>query len=277
MLKKYKPTSPGIRTRKTLVKSNITKSKPEKRLTKSIKGHVGRSKGTVTSRFRERGAKKHYRIIEFKRIKFGIPAKVAAIEYDPNRGPDLALLHYADGEKSYILAPEGLEVGMVVEVGEDVKAQVGNSLPLSNIPAGMPIHNIELNPGKGAQMVRGAGNSAVVLAKEGNFVNVKLPSGEVKKVAAKCYATIGTLGNADHRLARLGKAGKMRHLGRRPHVRGVAMSNPKDHPHAGSYRDNGTGHPKTPWGKPTRGFKTRSRTHTNKFVVTARPRKRKGK
>ncbi len=274
MIKKYNPTSPGIRTRKTLVRSHLTKKRPEKGLRKPLKGHVGRNNGRISVRFREQGAKKYYRIIDFKRDKTNIPAKVAAIEYDPNRGPDIALLHYADGEKRYILAPEGLQVGMQVVSGENAEPVVGNALPLRVIPLGFEIHNIELNPGKGGQIVRGAGTKAIILAKEGSFVNVKLPSGEVKRFSDDCVATIGVLGNADHRHQRLGKAGKMRHLGRRPHVRGVAMSNPAKHPHAGSYRDTGTGHPKTPWGKPTRGYKTRKRVHTDKYIVTPRKRKR---
>lgn len=274
MIKHHKPTSPGKRKRRTLVRSHLTKKSPEKALTKPLKGHVGRNNGRVSVRFRERGSKKHYRIVDFKRDKTNIVAKVAAIEYDPNRGPDIALLHYADGEKRYILAPEGLKVGMEVSSGEKAELTVGNALPLKNIPLGFEIHNIEFNVGQGGRLVRGAGNKATILAKEGNYVNVKLPSGEVKRFSASCYATIGSLGNADHRHTRTGKAGIMRHRGRRPHVRGVAIANPKDHPHGGSYKDTGTGHPKTPWGKPTRGKKTRKRKHTDKYIVTERKRKR---
>jgi large subunit ribosomal protein L2 len=225
-------------------------------------------------RSRQQGAKKHYRIVDFKRNKFDIPAKVATIEYDPNRGADIALLHYADGEKRYMLAPEGLKVGDKVISGLKVEPTTGNCLPLKEIPAGFEIHNIEINPGQGATLVRGAGNKATILAKEGNNVNIKLPSGEVKMILDTCFATVGTLGNADHRHTRTGKAGKMRHKGRRPQVRGVAIANPSDHPHGGSYKDNGTGHPMTPWGKPTRGKKTRKRKHTDKYIVTSR-RKRK--
>jgi large subunit ribosomal protein L2 len=275
MIKKYKPTSPGIRSRKTLIHDKVTKRKPEKGLTEPLKGPVGRRSGTISVRHRERGAKKFYRIVDFKRDKLGIPAKVAAIEYDPNRGPDLALLHYADGEKRYILAPEGLQVNSKVESGPQAELIVGNALPLDNIPLGFEVHNIELNPGKGGQIARGAGNKGVLLAKDGNYVNIKLPSGEVKKFAKECYATIGALGNSEKRLGRLGKAGLQRHLGNRPHVRGVAMANPKDHPHAGSYSDTGTGHPKTPWGKPARGVKTRSRKQTNKYIVTPRKKKKR--
>ncbi len=275
MIKKYKPTSPGMRTRKTIKRDEITKNRPEKSLTKPLKGAVGRNNGRISIRARERGAKKHYRIIDFKRDKKDIPAKVAAIEYDPNRGPNIALLHYADGEKRYILAPEGLEVGMTVMSGENSDIKVGNALPLEKIPLGFEVHNIEISPGKGGQLARGAGNKGVLLARDAGMVNIKLPSGEVKRIRAMCYATIGALGNADERHTRLGKAGKKRHLGRRPQVRGLAMANPKDHPHAGSYSDTGTGHPKTPWGKPTKGFKTRKRKHTNKYIVTPRRKKKR--
>lgn len=276
MIKHYKPTSPGMRERKTLVRDHLTKGKkPEKSLLKPLKGAVGRNKGKISVRYRERGAKKHYRIIDFKRNKTDIAAKVAAIEYDPNRGPDLALLHYADGEKRYILAPEGLKVGMTVMSGENAELAVGNCLPLSKIPLGVEVHNVEINPGKGGQLGRGAGNKVTLLAKEGKYVNIKLPSGEVKKVLDSCVATIGVLGNADHRHTRHGKAGKMRHKGRRPHVRGVAIANPSDHPHGGSYKDTGTGHPQTPWGKPTRGKKTRKRKHTDKYLVTPRKKRRR--
>lgn len=275
MIKKYNPTSPGIRTRKTVIRSELSGVKPQKALKKPLKGHVGRSNGKVTIRFRERGAKKHYRIVDFKRNKHEVIGVVKSIEYDPNRGPNIALVCYMDGEKRYILAPEGLKVGSKVVSGSEATPSLGNALPLSKIPLGFEIHNIEINPGKGGQMVRGAGNKAIILAKENNYVNVKLPSGEVKKFLETCYATIGALGNADHRNVRLGKAGKKRHLGRRPHVRGVAMSNPSDHPHAGSYSDNGTGHPMTPWGKPTRGKKTRKRRHTDKYIVTPRRKRRK--
>lgn len=275
MIKSYRPTSPGMRTRKTLVRKEVTKKRPEKALTKPMKGHVGRSNGRISIRFRERGAKKHYRMIDFKRDKRDIPATVQAIEHDPNRGPNIALIAYADGEKRYILAPEGLEVGMTVMAGENSDLKVGNALPLEKIPLGFEVHNVEINPGRGGQMARGAGNKGILLAREAGTVNIKLPSGEVKKVKSMCYATIGALGNADVRHTRLGKAGKNRHLGRRPHNRGVSMSNPRQHPHAGSYRDTGTGHPRTPWGKPTRGYKTRKRKHTNKYIVTPRRKKRR--
>lgn len=274
MLKTYNPTSPGIRFRKTL-KVSVSKKEPERALKKPIKGPSGRGGGKVTVRDRQRGAKKNYRIIDFKRNKRGIPAKVVAIEYDPNRGPNLALLHYADGEKRYILAPEGLKEGMVVLAGEGSEIAIGNALPLKLLPLGMALHNIEINLGKGGQLARGAGNSAVITAKEGGYVNMKLPSGEVKKISGECYATIGTLGNAEIKHIKLGKAGIKRHLGWRPHTRGVAFSNPSDHPHGGSYKTSGVGmHPKTPWGKKARGVKTRKRMHTNKYKVQDRRVKR---
>lgn len=276
MIKNYRPTSPGIRFRKTLVRETDNVA-PEKSLTKPLKGSVGRNNGTVSVRHRQRGHKKKYRIVDFKRDKRDIPAKVDSIQYDPNRGPDLALLHYADGEKRYILAPEGLKKGMTVMSGEKAEITVGNALPLEKIPLGYDVHNIEINPGKGGQMVRGAGNGAKILAKEGKYANIKLPSGEVKKVALTCYATIGVLGNSDHRNTRLGKAGLKRHTGGRPQVRGVAMANPSDHPHAGSYKDNGIGmpSPKSPWGWKTRGRKTRKRSHTDKYKVRDRRTKRR--
>lgn len=275
MIKTYKPTSAGIRFKKTLVKG-VAKKRPEKRLTVSSKGTVGRNSGRVSVRHRQQGARKHYRQIDFKRNKYNILGKVSYIEHDPNRGANIALITYTDGEKRYILAPEGLEVGMNVSAGPTALLTVGNALPLEKIPLSMKIHNVELNPGKGGQLVRGAGNSALILAKEGSYVNVKLPSGEVKKVLAKCYATIGELGNIDHRLARAGKAGTKRHMGWRPEVRGVAMGT-DSHPHGGSYSDTGIGmpSPKTPWGQKTRGTKTRRRKHTDKYLVKARSKKRK--
>jgi len=275
MIKVYRPTSPGTRGRKSLV-HEVDKVRPLKRLTRPLKGSVGRNKGRVSSRHRQRGAKKHYRIIDFKRRKFGISAKVASIEYDPNRGANIALLHYVDGEKRYILAPEGLKVGMSVTSGENVAVSVGNAMPLGSIPLSMEVHNIELNPGRGGQLVRGAGNSATILAKEGKYVNVRLPSGEVKKILAICFATLGKLSNADLRNVNLAKAGRRRHMGRRPHTRGVAYASPREHPHGGSYKDNGVGmpSPKSPWGWKTRGKKTRRRNHTDKFIVKKKGTKR---
>ncbi len=275
MIKVHKPTSAGQRGRKSLVRKVATK-RPEKALTAPLKGPAGRNNGTVSSRHRQRGAKKHYRIIDFKRDKLDIPAKVAAIEHDPNRGADIALLHYADGEKRYILAPEGLEPGMtVISTDNKVELAPGNTGKLANIPLGTEIHNIEFVPGRGGQIVRGAGNAAVILAKEGDYVNVKLPSGEVRKVFTECRATLGRVSNVDLRNVNAGKAGRKRHLGRRPHTRGVAVASPKQHPHGGSYKDTGIGmaSPKSPWGWKTRGVKTRKRKHTDKFKVSDRRRK----
>lgn len=275
MIKTYKPTSAGMRRRKTLV-VKATKKRPVKSLTIALKGPVGRSGGKITSRHKQRGARKHYRVIDFKRNKWDIPAKVASIEYDPNRGPNIALLYYADGEKRYILAPVGLEVGAIVISGMLVDATVGNSMPLKNVPLGSEVHNVEVNPGQGGKLIRGAGNSGIVMAKESKYVNIKLPSGEVKRFLADCFATIGKLGNADVRNADLGKAGRNRHLGNRPHVRGVAYPSPRDHPHGGSYKTTGIGmsSPKSPWGWKTRGKKTRKRKQTDKFIVKSRRAKR---
>jgi large subunit ribosomal protein L2 len=273
-LKTYRPTSPGIRFRKTLIRKTSTnnKSVPEKSLTKPRKGPVGRNKGRISTRHRQRGHKKHYRIIDFKRDKREITAKVASIEHDPNRGPNIALLYYADGEKRYILAPKDLEVGAEVVAGEKADFKIGNAMPLSKVPLGMEVHNVELNPGRGGQLARGAGNKAVIMAKEGKYVNLKLPSGEIKQVLDNCYATIGSLSNMDLRHARAGKAGRKRHLGGRPNTRGVAFSSPRDHPHGGSYKDTGIGmpSPKSPWGWKTRGKKTRRRKRTDKYLIKDR-------
>uniref|UniRef100_A0A7C4XTW8 50S ribosomal protein L2 n=1 Tax=candidate division WWE3 bacterium TaxID=2053526 RepID=A0A7C4XTW8_UNCKA len=274
MLKTYKPVTPALRSKKTLVRNTTTgnASAPEKSLLRRMKGAPGRSNGRITSRHKEMGHKKFYRIIDFARSKKDIPAKVMSIEYDPNRGPNIALLSYVDGQKSYILAPEGLEVGMSVVSGDAAEVKPGNALPLSQIHLGTVIHNIEINPGQGGTMVRGAGNGAMIMAKDGSYVNIKLPSGEVKKFLDKCYATVGVLSNMDLRNIRLGKAGAQRHRGNRPRVRGVAMANPSDHPHAGSYSDNGIGMPgpKSPWGWNTRGKKTRRRKNTNLYLVKDR-------
>lgn len=277
MIKTYKPTSEGLRKRKTLVR-NVSSSRPLKALVTDLKGPAGRSFGMVSSRHRQRGSKKNYRFIDFKRNKLYIPAKVHSLEYDPNRGANIALVHYLDGEKRYILAPEGLEVGMSVVAGPGAEFNVGNALPLDDIPLGTYVHNIEVNIGAGGILARGAGNSAQVLAKEGSYVNIRLPSGEVKKILGKCYATIGVLTNADLRNTCLGKAGRKRYLGFRPHVRGVVMANPKkDHPHAGKYSTTGIGRPAalSPWGWKTRGVKSRKRVHTNYTIVEKRSKKRK--
>lgn len=272
MIKKYKPTSEGRRARKTLIRE-VTKLRPEKSLTKPLNGPAGRNNGKVSSRHRQRGAKKFYRIIDFKREKFDVPAIVTALEYDPNRGPNIALLTYADGEKRYILAPEGLKVGQkVISSKGAVELVPGNCTALKNMPLSTQVHNIEINLGAGGQLVRGAGNYGTIMAKEGKYVNIKLPSGEVKRFLEECLATVGVLSNQDLRNRVLGKAGVGRHLGRRPHVRGVSMSNPADHPHAGSYRDKGVGmpSPKSPWGWKTRGKKTRSRKIGAKYLVSSR-------
>ena len=275
MIKKYKPTSEGLRTRKNLVKG-VEDTRPLKPLVKGKNGPAGRSRGKITSRHKQRGSRKLYRVIDFKRDKFNIPAKVISIQDDPNRGPNIALLSYADGEKRYIISPEGLEVGASVMSGDNAEISVGNSLPMSKIPIGVPIHNIEINPRAGAILCRAAGNQAQIIAKEGSYVNVKLPSGEVKRISDVCTATIGVIGNADKRNVVLGKAGRMRHLGRRPHVRGVAMGDPhRDHPHAGKYSSSGIGikAPLSPWGWKTKGVKTRKRHKTDYTIVS----RRKGK
>jgi large subunit ribosomal protein L2 len=250
----------------------ITKSTPEKSLTVRVKNTAGRNNyGKITVRHHGGGAKKLYRIIDFKRNKDGIPAKVSAIEYDPNRSANIALLVYADGEKRYILAPEGLTVGMTVLSGENVEIRVGNALPLKNVPTGTNIHNIEMKPGKGGQMVRAAGNSAQLMAKEGKFATLRLPSGEMRMVPIDCRATIGTVGNGDHELVKIGKAGRKRNMGIRPTVRGSVM-NPNDHPHGGGEGRAPVGRPSpmTPWGKPAMGLKTRKKKHSDKYIVRSR-------
>jgi large subunit ribosomal protein L2 len=272
MIKTYKPTSEGLRTRKSLIRE-VDNVSPLKSKTTVLKIAPGRSRGRISSRHKQRGAKKMYRMVDFKREKYNIPAKVVTIEYDPNRGANIALLNYSDGERRYILAPEGLKKGAEVMSGEKAEILVGNSLPMSNIPLGVEIHNIEVNPEGGGIFVRSAGNYAQIMAKEGGFVNVKLPSGEVKRFLDRCYATIGVLSNADQRNVKLGKAGRKRHLGWRPHVRGVAMANPAaDHPHAGKYKTSGIGmsSPKSPWGWKTRGVKTRNRRRTDYTIVEKR-------
>jgi large subunit ribosomal protein L2 len=278
MIKEHKPTSPGQRGRRSL-KKDVDAVRPNKKLTNPMKGAVGKSGGTISSRHRQRGSKKHYRQIDFKRSKFNIPGKVVAVEHDPNRGANIALISYEDGEKRYILAPEGLTKGMTVVSSDSAALQVGNTLLLKNIPVGTEIHNLELSPGRGGQMARGAGTVAMITAKEDKYANVRLPSGEIKKILLECRATIGTLSNADLKNVNLGKAGRNRHKGRRPHVRGVAHASPREHPHGGSYKDTGVGmpSPKSPWGKKTRGKKTRKRKHTDKYIVKERRRgKKKG-
>ena len=271
-LKNYKPNTPGLRQRTTLVRSDITTDKPEKSLTTSLPSKAGRDTfGRVSVRRRGGGHKRAYRIIDFKRNKYGVPGTVKTIEYDPNRSVNIALVFYADGEKRYILAPKGIAVGTQVVSGPKAPLTVGNALPLKNIPLGLEVHNVELNLGRGGQLVRSAGLSATVIAKEGDYVTLRLPSGEVRMVFGECYATIGVLGNEDHMNVSLGKAGAARHLGCRPKVRGVVM-NPIDHPHGGGEGKTAAGrHPVTPWGKPTKGAKTRSKKKpSNSFIVKKR-------
>ncbi|MBE3576787.1 MAG: 50S ribosomal protein L2 [Limnochordales bacterium] len=272
-VKTFKPTSPGRRGMTVSTFEEITKKEPERSLVVRLKKHAGRNaQGRITSRHRGGGAARHYRIIDFVRRKDGIPAKVAAIEYDPNRTARIALLHYVDGEKRYIIAPDGLKVGDVVMSGPDADIKVGNCLPLANIPVGTTVHNVELYPGKGGQLVRAAGAGAQVMAKEGRYVTLRLPSGEYRMVLAECRATIGQVGNLDWENVRLGKAGRSRWLGLRPHVRGVVM-NPVDHPHGGGEGKSPIGMPSpvTPWGKPTLGYKTRKPNKpSDRFIVRRR-------
>jgi large subunit ribosomal protein L2 len=273
-VKKYKPTSAGRRFITTADFSGITKKDPEKSLLEVRQKHAGRNNnGHITTRHKGGGTRKQYRIIDFKRTKDAIPAKVAAIEYDPNRTARIALLHYRDGEKRYILAPVGLEVGTIIESGDKADIKIGNALPLANIPLGTVIHNIELRPGEGGKLVRSAGSSAQLMAKEGAYAQVRMPSGEVRKIQIVCRATIGQLGNLDHENEVIGKAGRSRHLGKRPSVRGIAM-NPVDHPHGGGEARSTSGRPPTtPWGQMTMGKKTRRNKRTAGMIV----RKRKGK
>ncbi len=272
-VKIYRPTSPGRRNASGYSFDEITKKRPERSLVVSLgRKHAGRNnQGRITVRHRGGGHKRLYRIIDWKRDKFGVPAKVAAIEYDPNRTARIALLHYADGEKRYILWPVGLQVGDTVMSGPDAEVRVGNALPLANIPTGTQIHNIELTPGKGGQLVRSAGSAGQLLAKEGDYALVRLPSGEVRRIHIRCMATIGQVGNVEHSLVRLGKAGRKRHMGWRPAVRGSAMT-PRDHPHGGGEGKAPIGlpGPKSPWGKPTLGYKTRRNKRTDRFIVRRR-------
>ena len=275
MAKSFRPTTPSMRFRTVSTFEEVTKTSPEKSLIRPKKRTNGRNnRGRVTVRHRGGGHRRHYRKIDFKRDKFDIPAKVAAIEYDPNRSSRIALLHYADGEKRYVLSPIGLEVGSTIVSGEGADIQVGNALPLAKIPDGTAIHNVELQPGKGGQMGRSAGTMIQILAKEGDFAQLRLPSGEMRLVRLTCIATIGQVGNADHENIVSGKAGRSRWLGKRPTVRGVAM-NPVDHPHGGGEgRATGGGNPVSPWGQPTRGFKTRKKKkHSSKWIVRDRRKK----
>lgn len=276
-VKVYKPTSPGRRGMSVLGFNEITKSEPEKSLLAPLKKKAGRnSQGRITVRHQGGGHKRQYRLIDFKRNKHGIPAKVASIEYDPNRTANIALLNYADGEKRYILAPNGITVGDSLMSGPDAEIRVGNALPIYRIPLGTQIHNVELQPGKGGQLVRSAGTSAQLLAKEGAYSQVRLPSGEVRYISQNCMATIGQIGNTDHSNVVLGKAGRKRWLGVRPGVRGSAMD-PNSHPHGGGEGRSpiGMAGPKTPWGKPALGAKTRQNKRTEKYIVRRRRAKRR--
>jgi large subunit ribosomal protein L2 len=267
----YKPTSPGRRLMSVSSFEEITRSRPERSLLAKKVSKAGRNnQGRITSRHRGGGVKRRYRIVDFKRDKHGVPAKVFSIEYDPNRSSRIALLHYLDGEKRYIIAPNGLKVGDRVMSGPEAEIRVGNALPLKNIPTGTMIHNIELYVGKGGQIVRAAGAAAQLMAKEGDYAQVRLPSGEQRLVHINCMATIGQVGNLDHENVRLGKAGRSRYLGRRPHVRGSVM-NPVDHPHGGGEgRAPIGGQPQTPWGQPAMGYRTRHNKRTDKFIVRRR-------
>ena len=272
-LKIPKPTTPGMREAAWPSFDEITRKSPEKSLLRPLKSNAGRNnRGRITTRQRGGGSKRMYRVMDFKRDKVGVPGKVASVEYDPNRSARIALIHYADGEKRYILAPIGLSVGAKIESGPRAEIRPGNTLPLRHIPAGTLVHNLELTPGKGGQLVRSAGVAAQVLSREGDYVLIRLPSGEIRRVLLVCQATVGQVGNADHKNIKLGKAGKTRYRGRRPQVRGVAMS-PRDHPHGGGEGRSPVGMPgpKSPWGKPTLGYRTRRKKKTSSnFIVKRR-------
>ncbi|KNZ42799.1 50S ribosomal protein L2 [Acetobacterium bakii] len=275
-IRKYKPTSPGRRNMSVNTFEEVTKHEPEKALLEPVKKHGGRNNyGRITVRHQGGGAKRKYRIIDFKRNKDDIPGKVAGIEYDPNRSSNIALIHYVDGEKRYIIAPLKLKVGTFIVSGPESDITIGNCLPLKNIPVGTTVHNIELKAGKGAQMVRSAGGSAQLMAKEGNYATLRLPSGEMRMVRIECRATIGQVGNLDHQHVRIGKAGRKRHMGIRPTVRGSVM-NPCDHPHGGGEGKAPIGRsgPVTPWGKPALGYKTRKKNKpSDKYIVRSRNKK----
>lgn len=270
-IRRYKPTSPGRRFQTVSTFEEVTSTHPERSLLRSVKKSGGRNNnGRITSRHRGGGHKRRYRIVDFKRTKDAVPARVASIEYDPNRSAHVALLHYLDGEKRYILAPAGIQVGATVMSGPQADIRPGNAMALSDMPLGMTIHNIELSPGRGGQLARSAGSSAQLMAREGKYAQVRLSSGEMRLILAACRATIGQVGNTDHENVSIGKAGRSRWLGRRPHVRGVAM-NPVDHPHGGGEgKTSGGRHPVTPWGVPTKGYKTRRNKRTDKFIVRRR-------
>ncbi len=275
-IKKYKPTTPGLRGMTVSTFEEITATTPEKSLTVALKKNAGRNnRGSISVRHRGGGNRRRYRIIDFKRLKDDIPATVKTIEYDPNRSANIALVCYADGEKRYIIAPEGLKVGDVIFSGANADIKIGNTLPLANIPLGTLIHNVELKPGKGAQICRAAGNAAQLMAKEDDYAQVRLPSGEVRKISMNCRATIGEVGNIDHELVSIGKAGRTRHMGIRPTVRGSVM-NPNDHPHGGGEGKAPVGRPGpvTPWGKPALGYKTRKKKKaSDQYIVKRRNQK----
>ncbi|MEK6526136.1 MAG: 50S ribosomal protein L2 [Nitrospirota bacterium] len=271
-LKAYRPTSPGRRGMTIVTGEDLTKKRPEKSLTEFHPRPGGRNNdGRMTIRARGSGHKRLYRLVDFRRDKMGIPARVVAIEYDPNRSARLALLHYVDGEKRYILAPQGLALQETVQAGPNAEVKPGNALPLANMPLGTTIHNIELKPGKGGQLIRSAGGFAQVMGRDESYVQIRLKSGEMRRILGACMATVGQVGNLDHANETIGKAGRSRWRGRRPHVRGVAM-NPVDHPHGGGEGKSGQGnpHPVSPWGLPTKGYKTRKNKSTDKFIVARR-------
>jgi large subunit ribosomal protein L2 len=276
-IRKYKPTSPGRRGMSSDTFEDVTKDKPERSLIREIRKHGGRNaQGKITVRHRGGGNRKQYRQVDFKRDKHGIPATVVAVEYDPNRSARIALLNYADGEKRYIIAPLGLRVGDSVVSGPNVEVRLGNCLPLADMPLGTMVHNVEFRPGQGAQMARSAGAGVQLLAKEGDYATLRLPSGETRKVRQDCFAVVGQVGNVDHSNIKLGKAGRKRHMGFRPTVRGSAMS-PRDHPHGGGEGRQPIGKPgpRSPWGKPTLGKKTRNNKRTDQFIVRRRSKKRR--
>ncbi len=276
-IKIYKPTSPGRRGMTSNAFEEITKTKPEKSLTVPLKKHAGRNnQGRITVRHQGGGHKRKYRIIDWQRIKDGVPGRVESIQYDPNRSANIALIVYADGEKRYIIAPNRLQVGQRIMSGPEAEIEIGNALALRDIPVGTTVHNVELEPGKGAQMVRSAGTSAQLIAKEGQYATLRLPSAEVRRVHVLCRATIGQVGNVDHQNIKVGKAGRKRHMGKRPSVRGSVM-NPNDHPHGGGEGKApiGLSSPKTPWGKPTMGKKTRTNKKSDKLIVRRRTAKRR--
>lgn len=270
-IKHFKPTSPGRRFMSVLTTEDLVRKKPEKRLTKGLRKRGGRNNaGRITSRHRGGGHKRMYRMIDFKRDKTDVPARVAALEYDPNRSARIALLHYADGEKRYIIAPLNLKVGDEVLSGPSADIKPGNAMPLRFIPMGTIVHNVELTKGRGGQLIRGAGTGAQLMAKEGDYAQLRLSSGEVRMIHLDCRATVGQVGNPDHENISLGKAGRSRWLGRRPRVRGVAM-NPVDHPHGGGEgKSSGGRHPSTPWGKPTKGYKTRRQKPSDRYIIRRR-------